>query len=326
MRRREFIAGLGSAAAWPLAAPGQQALPVIGFLHNEAPDQMASRVRAFHQGLSEVDYVVGRNVAIEYRWAEGQNDRLPALAADLVRSQVAVICTPGSTVSAIAAKAATRTIPIVFMVGTDPVQIGLVASLNRPEGNVTGVVSLSIETSAKRLELMHEMVPTAGLIGVLVNPANPPYSQAHLRELQAAAGILGVQLLILKASSDGEIANAFSSLARERAGALLITGDIYFTTHKDQIIALALRHAVATIEQDRTFAALGGLMSYGSSYQEAYRLVGNYVGRILKGEKPGDLPVQRATRVELAINLRTAKALGITFPTALLLRADEVIE
>jgi putative tryptophan/tyrosine transport system substrate-binding protein len=325
MGRREFIAALCTSLSWPLAA--QAAMPVIGFLHAASraslPDDFLA---AYLEGLSETGYIESQNVAIEYRWAEGQNDRLPALAADLVRRQVAVIATPNGTAATLAAKAATQTIPIVFFIGSDPVSIGLVRSLNRPGGNVTGVVTLSVETTAKRLQLMHECVPVANLIAVLVNPANPVYTESQVGALEPAARVLGVRLLILNASNQSDIEAAFATLVRERAGALLITGDAFFTTHQDQIAALAARYAVPTIEQTREFAVAGGLMSYASDYQTAFHLVGNLTGRILKGEKPADLPVQQATKVKLILNMKTAKALGLTLPISLLGRADEVIE
>ena len=325
MRRREFIAALCTSLSWPPAA--QAAMPVIGFLHAASraslPDDFLA---AYLEGLSETGYIEGQNVAIEYRWAEGQNDRLPALAADLVRRQVAVIATPNGTAATLAAKAASQTIPIVFFIGSDPVAIGLVRSLNRPGGNVTGVVTLSVETTAKRLQLMHECVPAANLIAVLVNPANPVYTESQVGALELAARVLGVRLLILNASNQSDIEAAFATLVRERAGALLITGDTFFTTHQDQIVALAVRYLVPTIEQTREFAVAGGLMSYASDYQDAFHLVGNFTGRILKGEKPADLPVRQVTKVKLVLNIKIAKALGLTFPIALLGRADEVIE
>jgi putative ABC transport system substrate-binding protein len=284
MRRREFIAGLGgAAAAWPFAAGAQQpAMPVIGFLSGSPSN--AELLAAFHQGLGEAGYFEGRNVVVEYREADGQYDRLPALAADLVGRQVAVIATPGGTPATLAAKAATKTIPIVFMVGGDPVEFGLARSLNRPAGNLTGVTSFTIEVVAKRLELMHELVPAADLIAVLVNPANPA-TEPITREMQIAARVFGVRLLILNASSQSDIEAAFATLVRERAGGLVTDPDPFFTTHRDQIVALALRHAVPTLEQTREFTAAGGLMAYGSNLQDGWRVVGNYTGRILKGEK-----------------------------------------
>jgi putative ABC transport system substrate-binding protein len=326
MRRREFITLLGSAAAWPLAARAQQpTMPVIGLLGSESPDLYVNRLRAFRQGLSETGFVEGRNVAIEYRWAEGQNDRLPALAADLVRRQVAVIATLGSLPAVPIAKSATTTIPIVFAIGADPVAVGLVASLNRPGGNLTGVTSLNVEVAPKRLELLHELVPTAKIVAALVNPTNPAV-KTQSGDLQAAARALGLQLHVLQASTESDLDTAFATLARLRAGALVIGIDPFFTNRTEQLAARALHQAVPTIYHFREFAAAGGLISYGGSVAESNRLAGAYTGRILKGEKPADLPVQQAVKVELVINLKTAKALGLTVPVTLLTRADEVIE
>jgi putative ABC transport system substrate-binding protein len=304
----------------------QRAIPVIGFLGAESPDPWASRTRAFHQGLSETGYVEGRNVVIEYRWAAGQNDRLPALAADLVRRRVSVIVTPASTPAALAAKAATTTVPIVFYVGGDPVELGLVASLNRPGANLTGVTTLASEVGPKRLELLRELLPTATMIAVLVNPTSPALTERFVRDLQAAAPSFGLQLHILQASTERELDTAFATLAQLRAGGLVIANDSFFSARFEQLAALASRHALPTIFQFREFAAAGGLMGYGADFMEACRQVGVYAGRILKGEKPADLPAQQATKAELIINLKTAKALGLTVPTALLVRADEVIE
>jgi putative ABC transport system substrate-binding protein len=327
VRRREFITLLGSAAVWPLAARAQQAaMPAIGVLSAEWRDLFADRLRAFHEGLSETGYVEGRNLAIEYRWAEGRNDQLPALAAELVRRQVTVIVTAGSTPAALAARAATTTIPIVFYLGADPVEVGLVTSLSRPGGNLTGVVTLNVEVGAKRLELLHELIPTATVVALLLNPTNPTLAQTLSRDLQAAARTLGLQLHVLHASNEREIDTAFATLVQLRAGALVIGADALFNSRSEQLAALTVRHAVPAIYQFREFVSAGGLMSYGTTVVDTYRPVGVYTGRILKGEKPAELPVQQATRLELIINLKTAKALGITVPLPLLGRADEVIE
>ena len=327
MKRRQFITLLGGAAAWPLAARAQQpAMPVIGFLGAESPDPWASRVRAFRHGLSETGYVEGRNVAIEYRWAAGQNDRLPALAADLVRGGLNAIVTPGSTPATLAAKAATKTVPIVFYVGGDPVELGLVASLNRPGGNLTGVTTLTSEVGPKRLQLLYELVPRAAIVALLVNPTNPDLAEPATKDLQAAARTLGVQLHVLHASAERDFDAVFSSLVQQRVSALVIVNDALFSTRVEKLAVLAIRHAVPAVYQFREFVAAGGLMSYGTGFIDAFRQVGVYTGRILGGEKPADLPVQQTTKAELIINLKTAKALGLTVPTALLVRADEVIE
>jgi putative ABC transport system substrate-binding protein len=326
MRRREFIAGLGGAAAWPLAARAQQpAMPVVGLLRFQPLDSMRDPIAAFHRGLADSGYVEGRNVAIESRSAEGQADRLPALAADLVRRQVAVIATPDGTAATFAAKAATRTIPIVFGTGGDPIDLGLVGNLARPNGNLTGATLLATEVAAKRLEVMHELLPTVGTMAVLYNPSNKA-SETEIYELQAAAGILGVSLLVVKASIQSEIEPTLAAYASGMAGALLITGDALFITERDRIFAFAERHRMPAIYSYREDAEAGGLVSYGTSIADFFRLIGVYTGRILRGERPADLPVQQATKIELAINLKIARALGITFPLPLLGRADEVIE
>ena len=328
VRRREFITLLGGAAvSWPLAARAQQpAMPVIGFLNPASPDARGDLIAAFHQGLAEAGYVERRNAAIEYRWAEGRNDRLPVMAADLVQRRVAVIVAADGTAAALAAKAATPTIPIVFMVGADPVELGLVASLDRPGGNMTGVGALAVGTVAKRLQLLHELVPAAAEIAFLRNPTNPYFGALETRELQAAAAVLGVRMLLLNASNPHEIEVAFANLVTQRAGGFLLGTDPFFITARDQLVALANRHAVPAIYPFREDAVAGGLVSYGASNRDAFRLVGGYTGSILSGNKPADLPVQQVTKIEMTINLRTAKALGLYIPLPLLGRADEVIE
>jgi putative ABC transport system substrate-binding protein len=330
MKRREFIIGslIGTAVAWPLAASAQQpAMPVIGFLNGSSPDSSTYDVRGFHKGLSETG-VDGQNVAIEYRWAEGHYDRLPALAADLVRRQVAVIAS-GTTPAALAAKAATTTIPIIFEMGSDPVEVGLVASLSRPGGNITGVTNLGMVVASKGLQMMHELVPTAKIMALLINPNNPRLiiMDRVTREVQAAADTLGLQLHVLSASTEHDIEMVFSTLVQLRAGGLVIGPDGFLEGQADQLAALALRHALPMIYTGNEYAvAAGGLMSYGSSLRDAYRLAGVYTGRVLKGANPADLPVVQAAKVDLIINLKTAKALGITVPQILLAGADEVIE
>jgi putative ABC transport system substrate-binding protein len=328
--RRQFIAVLGvavtSALSWSIAARAQQpAMPVIGFLSSAFPDRDAGRLQAFRQALGEAGFVEGRNVAIEYRWAHEQNDRLPALAADLVKRQVAVIAVAGQVLGVFAAKAATSTIPIIFLTGADPVALGLVASLNRPGGNLTGVTTLSVELEQKRLELLHGLVPTATTIGALVNPTNPN-ATIQSPGLQAAARTLGLKLEILHAGTEHEFEAAFAKLSELKAGGLVIATDGLFISRGEELGAIALRHAVPAIFQFRAFAAAGGVLSYGGSLAEMYRQSGIYTARILKGEKPADLPVQQVTRVELIVNLKSAKALGIEVPLSLLGRADEVIE
>ena len=326
MQRRDFITLLGSVTvAWPLAARAQQtAMPVIGYLGAESPAAFASRVRAFRQGLGETGYAEGRNVAIEFRWAEGQHKRLPALAADLVGRGVAVIVAPGGAPAALAAKSATTTIPIVFEMGADPIAIGLVSSLSRPGGNLTGVTSLSVEVTPKRLEFLHETIPTADMFAVLINPTSPT-ANSQSRNLQTFARDLGLQLHILQAGSERDFDSVFATWPQLRAAGLVFASDTLFGTHGEQLAALAVRHAVPAIHQSRDFTTAGGLMSYGGSFAESHRQAGVYTGRIIKGAKPADLPVQQVTKVELFINLKTAKTLGITFPTSLLGRADDVI-
>src|SRR5262245_177924 len=325
--RRKFLAALGgAAAAWPLAARAQQAaMPVVGVLSAEWPNLFSDRLRAFHDGLRETSYVEDRNLAIEYRWAEGQNDRLPALAAELVRRQVTVIVAT-STPAVLAARTATTTIPIVFFVAVDPVQVGLVTSLSRPGGNLTGLVTLNVEVAATRLELLHELVPTATIVALLVNPTSTALAETTTRELEAAARTLGLEFHVLHASSEGEIDAAFATLVRLRAGALVIGADALFNSRSEQLAALTVRHRVPAIYQFREFVSTGGLMAYGSTVLDTYRPLGVYTGRILKGEKPAELPVQQATKVELVINMKTAKALGLTVPLPMIGRADEVIE
>ena len=324
MRRREFITLIGGGmAAWPRAAHAQQpAMPVIGFLDSASPE--AYFTTAFRQGLKEAGYVEGHNVAIEHRWAEEHYDRLPALATDLVRRQVAMIVA-GGTPAALAAKAASSTIPIVILVGVDPVQIGLVAGLNRPGGNVTGLAVLGVELAAKRLEVLHELLRTSAVVALLVKP-NTPITEPETKGVRDAARSLGLQLHVLDASTEGEIDAAFEKLIELRAGGLLVSVDGFLLNQRNQIVALAARHAVPAIYGLREFAAAGGLMSYGTDLADGFRQVGVYAGKILKGAKPADLPVQRVVRVEFVVNLKTAKTLGLTFPITLLGRADEVIE
>jgi putative tryptophan/tyrosine transport system substrate-binding protein len=325
--RRKFITLLSgtAAAAWPLAARAQQpARPVIGFLNGGSPNSFAHLVRAFHRGLAAMGYVEGQNVAIEYRWADGQYDRLAALAGDLVHREVSVIAAT-STPANVIAKAATSTIPIVFTTSSDPVQLGLVASLSRPGGNVTGVTQLNVEVAPKRLELAHELLPTATLVALLVNPNNPS-AETVTRNSQAAALTLGLQLHVLRASTESEIDDAFAASVQLRASVLVIATDAFFNSRSQRLAALMIRHSMPAIYQYEAFTAAGGLMSYGGSIIDSYHLAGGYSGRILKGEKPADLPVQQSTKVELIINLKAAKALGLTVPLSLLGRADEVIE
>jgi putative ABC transport system substrate-binding protein len=327
MRRRKFITLLGSAAAWPVVARAQKsALPVIGFLGSASPVGYAPFVTAFRQGLKDTGFVEGQNVAIEYRWAEGRYDRLRELAEELVRRHVNVIAVPASTPGALAARAATTTTPIVFAIGGDPVTLGLVVSFNRPGGNATGVSVLSVTVVAKRLELLHELVPTATRIALLVNPANRQQTEAEISELQAAARTRGLKLLVLKASNEGDFETAFTTLVQWGARALVVQTDSVFTDRGNQLVRLAARHAVPVIYGRRETAAAGGLMSYANDLTDSFRQVGNYTGRILKGEKPADLPVVQPTKFEFVINLKTAKALGLTIPETLLATADEVIQ
>ena len=327
MRRRELITLLGGAAAWPLAARAQQAaMPVIGFLNGGFAEGYTTERAAFLSGLDEAGYVDGRNVTIEYRWAEGQTDRLPTLANDLVQRQVAVIAAT-STPAALAAKAATKTIPIVFETGADPVQLGLVASLNEPGSNITGITQTNLEVSPKRLELLHEIMPAARVMALLVNPRNPAVAEATTNQMQAAARMLGLDLQVLHASNDDEVEAAFAKAAQMHTSAVVMSaGDPFFTSQARPLAALAVRYAMPAVGPGRDFAAAGGLVAYGADINDAYRLAGSYTGRILKGEKPANLPVQQATKVELIINLKAAKALGLTVSLPLLGRADEVIE
>jgi putative tryptophan/tyrosine transport system substrate-binding protein len=328
VNRRAFITLLGgTAVAWPRAALAQQAaMPVVGLLGGGSPSDVVAIVAAFRQGLQETGYVEGQNVDLEYRWAEGQSHRLPALAAELVRRRVNVIATAGGTPATVAAKAATTTIPIVFVTTSDPVDAGFVTSLNRPGGNLTGMALLILEIGPKRLELLHELLPRATTVALLVNPTSPILAETELKNVQTAAHALGLQIRVLHASTDRELDAAFANLVQRPADAMMIGPDPFFTGRSKQLAELALRSAVPAIYWTHGFAAAGGLMSYGGSLTDGFRQAGVYTGRILKGEKPADLPVQQSTKVELIINLKTAKALGIAVPISLLGRADEIIE
>jgi len=326
MRRREFITLLGGAASWPLAARAQQpVMPVVGFIRDGSAEANARNAAAFRKGLNETGYVEGQNVKVEYHWLEGQYDRLPALLGDLVRRQVAVIATPGTTL-ALAAKAATTTIPIVFGVGADPIELGLVASLARPGGNATGINFFVADIAAKRLGLLHDLVPKAVRIAVLINPANASTAEATLRDMPEAARAIGLQIVVLNASTGLEIEAAFATLVRDRADALFVGADAFFNSRRVQLANMAARHAIPTAFAVREYVDAGGLMSYGTSLADMYRHVGAYSGRILKGARPADLPVLQSTKFELVINLQTARMLGLTVPDKLLVAADEVIE
>src|SRR6516162_2575265 len=330
MKRREFISLLGGAAAWPLAARAQQPMPVIGFLSSYSSSDAFAQylLAAFHQGLKQAGYVEGQNVAVEYRWAGSEYQRLTALAAELVRRRVNVITTGSASLAVLAAKTATTTVPVVFLMGGDPVKLGLVVSLNRPGGNLTGITTLNTEITPKRVEVLREVVPTTNIMAVLVNPTNNPANvEVELRQAEVAANTLGLQTIhILQASTEADLDGVFSTLIQRRAGGLVITADTLFSGKSAQLAALASRYSMPTIFPYREFVTAGGLMSYGGSVNELYRLIGVYTGRVLNGENPADLPVQQVTKVELVINLKTAKALGLDVPAALLARADEVIE
>jgi putative tryptophan/tyrosine transport system substrate-binding protein len=326
VRRREFITLIGGAsAAWPLATRAQSSMPVIGFLGLTSPQEFAALIAAFKQGLGETGFVEGRNVAVEYRWAHGQFEQLPALAADLAQKRVSVIAALGTPASAMAAKRATTTIPIVFVSGGDPVAIGLVDSLNRPVGNTTGIYMLTVALEPKRLELMHEVMPNVGVIGVIADPKSPDTVE-QLKELTKAATVLGREIQVIDVSSDKEVDAAFAAMAERHIGAAIVTSSPGYLPLRERFIALAARHAIPTAYYVRSFADAGGLLSYGTSFPDAYRQAGVYTGRLLKGDKPADLPIQQSVKVELVINLKTAKTLGLTIPLSLLGRADEVIE
>jgi putative tryptophan/tyrosine transport system substrate-binding protein len=327
MKRREFITLLGGTAAWPLTARAQQAAnaPTIGFVGSDTPDPYEDRLRAFRLGLRSTGFVEGHNLTVDYRWAAGRNDKLPELTADLVRRQVAVIVAP-TTPAVLVAKAATKTIPIVFFTAGDPVDLGLVASLSRPDSNLTGATTLTLEVGPKWLQLLHEMVPHATSIALLTNPTSPNLAEAQSRVLEAAARSRGLQLPVLQASTDQHFDSAFARVAQLGASGLVISSDSFFFSQSAQLARLAIRHAVPTIFGFREFVAAGGLMSYGGSLTESFRWVGVYVGRILKGEQPASLPIQQSTKIELFINLKTAETLGLELPATLLTRADDIIE
>jgi ABC-type uncharacterized transport system substrate-binding protein len=326
MRRREFIGLLGGAAAWPLAARAQSALPVIGFLHPGSPEAAVNYTTAFRKGLSEAGYVEGHNVAIEFRWAHGDNSRLADLAADLVRRQVTVIVAPIGTATALAAKAATTTIPIVFSAGTDPVKAGIVTSLSRPGGNITGLNYMAAELGAKRLGLLYEMAPQASRIALIVNPANPVAAESVIRDVQAGASASGRRIHIFNAGTSREIEAAFAALVKSQAEALIVGADPFFLDRRVQVVTLATRHLLPSIYFVRDFVEVGGLMSYGTNNLERFRMIGSYAGRILKGEKPADMPVAQPTKFELVVNVQTARAIDLAVPQGLLAQADEVIE
>jgi len=321
------LLGVATAVGWPIVARAQQStIPLIGFLQSAPPTAFAAPLAAFRKGLREAGYIEGQNVAIEYRWAEGQNDRLPALATELVRHRVAVIVTPGSTAAALAARAATATIPIVFVIGADPVKIGLVASLNQPGGNATGINDFGVEIGAKRLGLLHELLPGAARFGVLVNPENPFVTEAYVAELQTAASAIGRQIEVVGASTNADIDTAFATFVKKRVDALLVSPDALFVTRRVQLIMLAVRHMLPALYHRREIAEAGGLMSYGSDLLDQYHQTSVYVSRILRGEKPAEMPVQLPTKFEFVINMQTVKTIGLDVPPTLIARADEVIE
>ncbi len=328
MKRRDFLGLMGgAAAAWPLAASAQQsAMPAVGYLGSETPELFASRLNAFRQGLASTGFIEGQNVVIQYRWAQGRNDRLPELAAELVRANVNVLSTPGSLASVFAAKGATSTIPIVFETGAEPVAAGLVASLNKPGGNLTGVTSLNAQVGPKRLEALYELMPAASTFALLANPTNPRNAEATVGSMQTAARALKLKLELVHASNESEFDGVFAKVRELRAAGLVIANETYYAMRSDALGVLAQRHAVPAAHQSREFALAGGLMSYGGDVMESHRQAGVYTGRVLKGEKPADLPVQQVTKVHMVINLKAAKALGLNVPLAMTARADEVIE